>query len=90
MATGATSGYLKFTARRNFAELHPQRERIKVYVRPEGYDLAQDESGEVNGIVVHRISDKFLWTLNHEFFVEPTTDLDEVETLLRRSYEAAR
>lgn len=88
--SGATSGYLKFAARRNFAELHPQRERIRIYVRPEGFNLLPEQSAIQDGVLVRRISDKFIWTLNHEFVLDSGTDLEAVETLLRRSYEAAR
>lgn len=86
--TGATSGYLRFTAGRNFAEIHPQRERIRINLRPEGFQLSPGESGFVDGIDVRRVPDRFLWTLNHEIVVHPTTDLQVVEALLRRSYDA--
>ncbi len=85
---GATAAYLKFVAANNFAEIHPRKAGLKVFVRPEGLNLPENGNAVVEGVAVHRVSDKFLWTLNHTFDVKSAGDLEGAEHLLRRSYQA--
>jgi hypothetical protein len=81
-----------FRARRVFAEI-PQVKRAKkltVRIRPEGFNLEENQTCNVDGIAVKRVPDKYLWTVNHQFEVTPDTNTDAVVELLRKSYEGAR
>lgn len=81
-----------FKAKRVFSE-NPQVKRtakLTVRIRPEGFRIDENETCDVDGIVVKRVPDKYLWTVNHQFEVTPESNIDAVVKLLRRSYEGAR
>jgi hypothetical protein len=91
VASGATAAdYLKFSAGRNFAEIHPKRTtgRLQILVRPEGFTNAENQTVAVCGIPVTRVPDSRRWPLNHWFNVDQLTNLDAVEEFLRQSYDA--
>jgi predicted transport protein len=91
VTTGAAADYLKFTAGRNFAEIHPKRKtgRLQILVRrPEGFSNVENETVNVAGILVTRVPDSRRWPLNHWFNVDQDTNTDAVEQLLRQSYDA--
>ncbi|MCL4517673.1 MAG: DUF5655 domain-containing protein [Thaumarchaeota archaeon] len=87
---GPTRLYIKFSAGNNFAEIHPLRNSIRIYVRPEGFDIPENQSQTVKGITVTRVADKNLWTLNHWFTISEDIELDAAEQLLRQSYETVK
>ncbi|MBI5948937.1 MAG: hypothetical protein HY875_12435 [Chloroflexi bacterium] len=86
--SGATALYLKFVAGRNFGEIHHMKAGLRVYVRPEGFTIPESGTMEVEGLRVTRVSDRYIWTLNHWFTVASDADVDAAERLLRRSYDA--
>lgn len=81
---------LIFKGANNFAEFHfRSRENcFRVYVRPEGFNIPQKQSAQVNGLTVTRVPDTHMWTLNHWFKVNGSSDLDAVTDLLHRSYKS--
>jgi predicted transport protein len=81
-----------FRAKRVFGEI-PQVKRtakLTVRIRPEGFNIEENQTRNVGGIVVKRVPDKYLWAVNHQFEVTPDTNIDAVVELLRKSYEGAR
>jgi hypothetical protein len=82
--------YFIFRAGKNIAEIqyHKRQAALRFLVRREGFNIPENQSSQVYGITVTRVPDKHKWTLNHRFMVSATCDLDAVEKLLRRSYDA--
>lgn len=91
VTTYATQSTLNFKGTRMFAYLVPASKGSKfvVYVRPEGFHIAESASELVDGLLVKRVPDNHGWSTNHRFDVTETTDLDAVEKLLRQSYNGA-
>ncbi len=88
VATHATRQNLIFKAGNVFAEIGPKRACLSVLVRPEGFNISENASAQVHGIIVKRVPDTHLWTVTHKFDVDDRTPMDSVEKLLRQSFNA--
>lgn len=92
--TYTTRANFIFQATRVFAEISQvpkaKRTRLPIRVRPEGFNIPENETAVVHGLSVKRVPDSYLWTVNHEFELTESTDLDAVMKLLRQSYDGAR
>ena len=91
VTTYATKVALNFKSSRVFAEIPQVRKGTKLVfrVRSEGFNFPENTSELVHGVLVKRVPDSYLWTVNHQFEVTEATDLDAVVKLLRQSYEGA-
>lgn len=87
-----TQKNLVFRAGWVFAEMRPQSKRanLRILVRPEGYNIPENDSRVFHGVTVTRVPDSYQWTVNHRFEVDADSPLEEVVKLLRQSYDAAR
>jgi hypothetical protein len=85
-------GVLVFKAGYNFAQFFYQSRKQVLHfeVRPEGFDIPENQSAQVHGVTVTRVPDRHGWSLNHVFDIDGGADLDAVTKLLRQSYDAVR
>lgn len=84
----ATRSYPSLRGVKSITDMHPRKDGFRLFVRPEGFNIPERGTATVEGLEVTRIPDSSGWTLNHYFAVTPQSDLDAVEKLLRRSYDA--
>jgi hypothetical protein len=85
-------GTLMFKAPMTFAEIiwMKREAALKFFIRPEGFNIPEKQSKSVHGVMVTRQPDSHLWTLNHRFTVDGSSDLNAVTDLLRQSYDAVK
>lgn len=84
------NNYFIFKFRNIFAEIQYQRTKscFHVGIRPEGFNIHENKSAQVHGLTVTRVADTNGWPLNHFFDVDGNSSMDEVEKLLRQSFNA--
>jgi hypothetical protein len=85
-------GTLAFRASKNFAQIDWRQgdSALRFWVRPEGFNIPEDQKAQVHGVTVTRVPDTHGWSLNHVFDVNGGTNLDAVTKVLRQSYDAVR
>lgn len=84
------NNYFIFKFRNIFAEIQYQRTKscFHVGIRPEGFSIPENKSAQVHGLTVTRVADTNGWPLNYFFDVDCNSSIDEVEKLLRQSFNA--
>lgn len=70
--------YVGYRVSNNFAEVHFQRNALKIHLRPIEYDDPKS--------LVQKISDKANWTMNRYVHLSNVSDIDYVFSLIEQSY----
>ncbi len=73
-----TTLYVAYRLSKNFAELHFNKNDIKIYLRPAEYP---DPKG-----LIEKIPDGYNWTLNRRIYLRNADELDYVMELIKHSY----
>jgi len=73
-----TNSYIAFELSKNFIELHVQKNRLMLYLRPGEYDNTN--------ITSDKIPDTYQWSLNQRVYIENSRDIDYVMPLIEQSY----
>lgn len=87
---GATQSYIRCSVNgRNFAEISPRSKGLAIYMRPEAFDMEKGASAEIDGVRVERPANAN-WTLNALVRVNANSDVDGLQSVLRRVYAATK
>jgi predicted transport protein len=70
--------YVAYKLTRNFAEVHVQKNALKIYLRPIDYDDPNS--------MIERIPDGYNWTLNRRIYVRNANELLRSLPLIEQSY----
>lgn len=74
----ATSLYIAYRLTKNFIELHPLKNSLKLFLRHVDYD---DPEGRVEDV-----SEKYQWTLDRRLYLNDPEELDYVLSIIEQSY----
>ncbi|SFN44309.1 Predicted transport protein [Formivibrio citricus] len=76
----ATMLYVAYRVSKNFAEVHVQKNQLRIHLRPMEYN---DPRG-----MVEKIPDGYNWTMNRRVYLGNGEDLDYVMGLIEQSYQS--
>ncbi|WP_410497707.1 DUF5655 domain-containing protein [Chitinibacter sp. S2-10] len=76
----ATTLYVAYRVSKNFAEVHVQKNQLRIHLRPMDY---QDPRG-----LIEKIPDGYNWTMNRRVYLSAIDDLDYVMGLVEQSYQS--
>jgi predicted transport protein len=74
-----TSEYIAYRLTKVFAEVHIQKKKIQIYLRPREYEDPKN--------MVSKISESYGWVLDRRMYLSSTDDLDYAMTLIEQSYQ---
>ncbi len=74
----ATNDYIAYRVLKNFVELHIQKNKLKIYLRPVDYDDPENR--------ISKVPETNGWTLNREIQIYNTKDIDYAMKLIEQSY----
>jgi predicted transport protein len=74
-----TSAYIGYRVSKTFAEVHIQKSRILIYLRPLDY---YDPEGKVS-----KVPDTHNWVLNRRVYIDNEDNIDYVINLIEQSYK---
>jgi predicted transport protein len=75
----ATSFYVAYSVSKNFAEIHIQKNQLKIHLRPIEY---KDPKG-----MAEKIPEGYQWTMDRRVYLKTTGDMDYVFGLIEQSYK---
>lgn len=75
-----TKSYIGFKVNKNFAEVHVNKQRLKIYLRPLDYDDPNDR--------ISIIPPTHGWSLDRQVLVASEADLDDAVRFLEHSYNS--
>ena len=74
----ATTLYVAYRLSKNFAEIHLNKNDLKIHLRPATY---KDPKG-----LVEKIPDGYNWTLNRRIYLSSAAEIDLVMSFIKQSY----
>lgn len=74
-----TSEYIAYRLTKNFAEIHVQKQKIQIYLRPKDYFDPK--------CLVTKVSEKYGWVLDRRIYINSQDQLDDVMSLIEQSYQ---
>lgn len=75
----ATTFYVAFKVSKNLAEIHIQKNQLRIHLRP--IDFRDPRQ------LVEKIPDGYNWTMNRRVYLSKKADLDDVMELIEQSYQ---
>jgi len=73
------NNYIAFKISKIFAELHLQKSRILIHLRPVDYN---DPKGKIQ-----KVPDSHNWALSRKLFIDDKDDIDYVTNIIEQSYQ---
>jgi predicted transport protein len=75
----STSYYVAYRITKNLAEIHIQKNKLKIHLRPINYDDPKR--------IVEKIPEGYNWTMNRRVFLKSENELEYVLGLIEQSYK---
>ena len=72
------SYYIAYRLSKNFAEIHIDKTKVKIFLRPVEYDDPRN--------IVEKIPDSYNWTINRRVYIDNIEDVDYIMQLIEKSY----